>query len=90
MGGLYEPLVACRTRITSFTYKKVVIKAGRPIRMVAPIVCSMAMPLNRRRQKSGPTSIDDCRTTVVMDISQTVMIVAVTRLGVSTAYLQVQ
>ncbi|KAK1118967.1 hypothetical protein K0M31_013737 [Melipona bicolor] len=48
----------------------------------------MAIPLNLRRQKSGPTSNDDCRTTVITDISHTLMIVAVTRLGVNTAYLQ--
>lgn len=66
------------------------VSVGSPTRNVAPIICSIAMPVKRRRQKSGPTSNDDCSTTVMADISQTLMIVAVTRLGVSTPYLQVE
>lgn len=55
--------------------------------MLAPIACSIAIPLNLRRQKSGPMSKNDCKATTVMAISQTAMIVAVIRPAVRLAYL---
>lgn len=65
-----------------------VIKVGSPTNTLAPTACTIAIPLSLRRQKSGPISKDDCMATTVTAISQTTMIVAVTRPAVKLAYLR--